>query len=233
VNVFCCLCIASLISLYQSDSNVQHGNLNHRKPWNLPKIDSKQGYYLPLEANGISFDHWLWFDIWKTAKLSTNIHTWYSMYFYQSLSFCEVICQFLFVTVSFWTDQDMRWPSFTIDVAVHVYVFGGILSLHHIGEQDIDLNNCLSGAFTCSNHFGQWHCQNALPILNQNIVYCKLCFGLMYIYSNHLKSKMMLNNILVRLMIIVFFSTCTQTLFSGWQENFIIFLLPQTSAQGP
>jgi len=90
-----CIC---LILMYNITSWITE---NHDK---LAKMDLKQCCYSSSEANRTGFNLWLWFDIPQTTKPSKNMH---------GIIVCEVICWFLFCT-----NQDVRWPSFTIHVAV-------------------------------------------------------------------------------------------------------------------
>jgi len=135
VSVFCFLCLESLISLYPSHSNVWNCKLNHRKSWQIAQDWLETVLLLIFEANRTGLNHWCQFEIWQTIKPSTNMHTWQNMYFYWSSLFVKSYAVFNFVMVSFCTNQDVRWPSFTVNVAVKspfpqtlfwlIYVYGG------------------------------------------------------------------------------------------------------------
>jgi len=81
---------------------------NHNK---LPKINSKHCCYLPFKA----VDSWPWYEVGQTTKQCTNTHTWHITYLYRRC-LLKSTANFFFVTVRFWT-VDVRWPSFTVDVA--------------------------------------------------------------------------------------------------------------------
>jgi len=160
---------------------------NHQK---LPKINSKQGCCLPREANGIGFNHQLWFDTWQTTKPSTNTHTWSSKYFYCSSLFYEVICRFCFCYGRL-LDWSSRFIAFTYRWCCCSYFMDlAAIQVSIVLENKILISTIADPVNSHNlNHFGQWHSKNSLPVLNQNIVYCKLCLGC-YI-GNHLTSKMM------------------------------------------
>jgi len=97
--------------------------------------------------------------------------------------------------VSFWTDQDLRWPSFTIDIAVPMLwsacMYLAAIQVSIIAENKIliltidDLVNSLAHIILINGI-----ARTLYPIVNENLLYCKLCFGMIYVYGGCLKTRM-------------------------------------------
>jgi len=98
---------------------------------------------------------------------------------------------FCFVTVSFWTDRDVRWPSFTVDVAVPIFwsacMYLAALQVTIRAQKKILISTIADPVNALAHCISINGIAKALyPITNVNLLHRKLCFGMIYVYGGRM-----------------------------------------------